>query len=107
MPKSAPVSLEALAAPVKAVSELSLRSLEKLAGLQVATAEGYVSLGLEYARAVSALQAPEGLKKLPELNSATAKRIADKLVADAKEFARLATEYGQGVQKIATTPVAA
>lgn len=106
------VPVEALFVPFQIVSNIAAEKAKKLATLQLASLETYVSVGINQAKAVVSASSPEDFQALANKQSELFKLLSEKALVDIQQFVLVGTEFGNEVQKIfetkpATPPQAA
>lgn len=93
-------SVEALFIPFQTVSSIAADKAKKLASLQLASLETYVSVGINQAKAVVAASSPEDFQALATRQTELFKLLSEKAIVDLQQVVLLGTEFGSEVQKL-------
>ena len=105
MAKAAAPKVEELLAPAKALTELTLANLEKVASLNADLYTKYVNLVLDNVRAAMKVADADSAKSFMEKQNSVAKEVVDSIIADTKIYSELNQEYTAEVQKLVTAEV--
>lgn len=92
--------VEALFGPFQTASALAAEKARKLASLQLSSIETYVSVGINQAKAVVAVNSPEDLQALAAKQSELLKLLGEKAIVDMQQYLLLGSEFGAEIQKL-------
>lgn len=92
--------VEALFVPLQTVSSIAAEKAKKLASMQLASLETYVSVGINQAKAVVAANTPEDFQALATKQTELFKLLSEKAIVDMQQIVLLGTEFGTEVQKL-------
>ncbi len=101
------MTFEKFSAPAKALNELAIANIEKLAELNLALAEKSIKVGVETLKSASAVSDLEGLKAFYAGQNEVAKGLVEDVVASSNTVAELGKAYVEDAKGIVETAVAA
>ncbi len=101
------MTFEKYTAPVKALNELAIANIEKMAALQLSFAEKSVKVGVDSLKSASAVSDLEGLKSFYTAQNEVAKGLVEDVVANGTTVAELGKAYAEDAKSIVETAVAA
>ncbi len=88
-------------APTQAFVSLSVDHAERLASLQVETANDYLELGFKQLRAALDIKDPQGLQAYVEGSRKVAENLGERVKGDAEKVVSLQREFAERAQKLA------
>ncbi len=94
------ISYEQFLAPVKELNELTLKSIEKIAAVQVKAIQENAETSIESLKASAAITDLDSLNEYLQTQLGVAQSVSDKTVKDAQKIAKLAESYANSVQSI-------
>lgn len=97
---------EQFVAPVRKVQDKLIDHAEKVAKLQIETAQSYTDLALTNARDLASLDSVESVQKYLQTAPKTAQQVGEKVVQDGQKFAELGQSVGEDLRQIAQENVA-
>ncbi len=101
------MNFEKFSAPVKALNELAIANIEKLAELNLALAEKSVKVSVESLKSASAVSDLAGLKSFYAGQNEVAKGLVEDVVASSSTVAEIGKAYVEDAKGIVETAVAA
>jgi phasin family protein len=101
------MAFEKYTAPVKALNELAIANIEKMAALQLSIAEKSVKVGVDSLKSASAVSDLEGLKSFYTAQNEVAKSLVEDAVANGNTVAELGKAYAEDAKGIVESAVAA
>lgn len=93
-------SLDSLIVPLQTVSALAAEKTKQLASLQLSSLETYVSVGINQAKAVVAVNSPEDFQNLATKQTELFKLLSEKAIVDLQQIVLIGTEFGNEIQKL-------
>lgn len=101
------MSIEEIAAPFKALTELTLSNFEKVAKLNTDLSVKYANMYVENVMSALDVTDQEAAKEFANKQSAVLKDVTENLVADSKIYAELSKEFTEELQKAVSVEKAA
>ncbi len=101
------MTFEKIATPVKALSELAIANVEKLAELNLALAEKSVKVSIDSLKSAAAVSDLEGLKAFYSSQNEVAKGLVEDVVASSNSVAEIGKAYVEDAKGIVETAIAA
>lgn len=92
--------MEALIVPFQNVSALAAEKAKQLASLQLSSLETYMSVGINQAKAVVAVNSPEDFQNLATKQTELFKLLSEKAIVDMQQIVLIGTEFGNEIQKL-------
>jgi phasin family protein len=101
------MNFEKFTAPTKALNELAISNIEKLAALQLSFAEKSIQVAVASLKSASAVTDLEGLKSFYSDQNVVAKGLVEDVVASTSTIAEIGKSYAEDAKGIVETAIAA
>jgi len=93
-------TFEQLVAPVKELNELTLKSIEQIAAVQVKTIQENTRISAESLKSASGIKDYDSLKDYMQNQISVTQNLYSNAVEDAQEIARLSQTYASDVKEL-------
>jgi phasin family protein len=98
-------TFENLVAPIKALNELTLNSIQQIAAVQINTIQENAKISADSLKAATEIKDLDTLQSYLTNQIDVAKTVSDNAVQDAEEITKLSEAYSAEVQKVVTNSV--
>ena len=93
-------TFENLVAPVKALNELTCKSIEQIAAIQLKTIQENARISVDSLKSTTGIKDLDSLKSYLENQATVAQNLYDKTVKDAQEIAKVSETYATDVRAL-------
>lgn len=94
----APIPVENVLGPLKAISNLAADKAGRLANIQLTALETYLAVGINQCKAAAAVHGPEDIQTLATKQAELARILGEKALMDLQQIMLLGTEFGAQIQ---------
>jgi len=94
-------------APVKALNELTLKSIEQIAAIQVKAIQDNANISINSLKSSTEIKDFDSLKDYFQSQVSAAQSVSENAVEDAQEIAKLSESYANGVKELVEKSVKA
>ncbi|MEM7027008.1 MAG: phasin family protein [Pseudomonadota bacterium] len=92
------ITLEQFVAPIKEINELTLKSVEKIAAIQVRAIQENTDVSVNAIKSAAHVKDLDSFNAYLQTQIATAQDIADAAIKDAQKIVKLTEDYASKVQ---------
>ncbi len=93
-------TFEQFLAPVKALNELTLKSIEQIAAIQVKAIQDNANISINSLKSTTEIKDFDSLKDYLQTQVSAAQSVSENAVEDAQEIAKLTESYASGVKEL-------
>lgn len=93
-------TFEKIVAPVKALNELTCKSIEQIAAIQLKSIQENARISVDSLKATAEIKDLDSLKGYLETQAAVAQNLYDKAVKDAQDITKVSESYASNVREL-------
>lgn len=93
-------TFEKFLGPVKALNELTLKSIEEISALQVKAIQENANISINSLKSSAEIKDLDSLKDYLQAQVSAAQNLSENAVEDAQEIAKLTESYANGVKEL-------